>query len=90
MAKAAQDKALADLRDTFQGVECPTPLKHDRAGILKMAETLHFRRETSRENLAQRQEAIKDWLSPLKQQYGDVSKEFAIKPARHVVHAPAR
>ncbi len=67
-AKAAQEKALADLRDTFKALSADA-LKQSAPEFLRLAEqTFGKLQETAKGDLAQRQEAIKGLVEPLKQQ----------------------
>ena len=67
-AKAAQEKALADLRDTFKALSADA-LKQSAPEFLRLAEqTFGKFQETAKGDLAQRQEAIKGLVDPLKQQ----------------------
>jgi len=67
-AKAAQEKALADLRDTFKALSADA-LKQSAPEFLRLAEqTFGKFQETAKGDLAQRQEAIKGLVEPLKQQ----------------------
>jgi DNA recombination protein RmuC len=67
-AKAAQEKALADLRDTFKALSADA-LKQSAPEFLRLAEQSFGKfQETAKGDLAQRQEAIKGLVEPLKQQ----------------------
>jgi DNA recombination protein RmuC len=67
-ARAAQAKALADLRDTFKALSADA-LKQSAPDFLRLAEQSFGRlQETAKGDLAQRQEAIKGLVEPLKQQ----------------------
>jgi DNA recombination protein RmuC len=66
--KAAQEKALADLRDTFKALSADA-LKQSAPEFLRLAEQSFGRfQEVAKGDLAQRQEAIKGLVEPLKQQ----------------------
>jgi DNA recombination protein RmuC len=67
-AKAAQEKVLADLRDTFKALSADA-LKQSAPEFLRLAEQSFGKfQETAKGDLAQRQEAIKGLVEPLKQQ----------------------
>lgn len=67
-AKAAQEKALADLREAFRALSAEA-LKQSAPEFLRLAEqTFGKLQETAKGDLAQRQEAIKGLVEPLKQQ----------------------
>ena len=67
-AKAAQEKAQADLRDTFKALSADA-LKQSAPEFLRLAEQSFGKfQETAKGDLAQRQEAIKGLVEPLKQQ----------------------
>ncbi len=67
-AKAAQDKALADLRDTFKALSADA-LKQTAPEFLRLAEQSFEKFQvTAKSDLALRQEAIKGLVEPLKQQ----------------------
>ncbi len=67
-AKQAQDKALADLRDTFKALSADA-LKQTAPEFLRLAnETLGKYQESAKGDLAQRQEAIKTLVKPLEEQ----------------------
>jgi DNA recombination protein RmuC len=67
-AKAAQDKALLDLREAFKALSADA-LKATQPEFLRLAnETLSKFQETAKGDLAQRQESIKTLVEPLKQQ----------------------
>ena len=67
-AKAAQEKALNDLRDTFKALSADA-LRQSAPEFLRLAEqTFGKLQETAKGDLAQRQEAIKGLVEPLKQQ----------------------
>jgi DNA recombination protein RmuC len=71
-----QEKALADLRDTFKALSADA-LKQSAPEFLRLAEQsfgkLH---ETAKGDLAQRQEAIKGLVEPLKQQLETYQKNL--------------
>lgn len=63
-----QTKALADLRDTFKALSADA-LKQSAPEFLRLAEQMFGKfQETAKGDLAQRQEAIKTLVEPLKQQ----------------------
>ena len=67
-AKAAHEKALSDLRDTFKALSADA-LKQSMPEFLRQAEqSLGKLQEAAKGDLAQRQEAIKGLVEPLKQQ----------------------
>jgi DNA recombination protein RmuC len=67
-AKEAQDKALADLRETFKALSADA-LKESAPQFLQLAnETLAKFQETAKGDLATRQEAIAGLVQPLKEQ----------------------
>jgi DNA recombination protein RmuC len=67
-AKEAQDKALADLRETFKALSADA-LKQSAPQFLQLAnETLAKFQETAKGDLATRQEAIAGLVQPLKEQ----------------------
>ncbi|HOC54488.1 MAG TPA: DNA recombination protein RmuC [Verrucomicrobiota bacterium] len=69
-ARAAQEKALADLREAFQALSAEA-LKRTAPEFLRLAEQSFGKfQETAKGDLAQRQEAIKTLVEPLKQQLG--------------------
>lgn len=66
-AKLAQDKALADLRDTFKALSADA-LKQTAPEFLRLAnETLGRFQESAKGDLAQRQEAIQTLVKPLEE-----------------------
>jgi DNA recombination protein RmuC len=66
--KSLQEKALADLRDTFKALSADA-LKQSAPEFLRLAEqTFGKFQESAKGDLAQRQEAIKTLVEPLKQQ----------------------
>jgi DNA recombination protein RmuC len=67
-AKEAQDKALADLRETFKALSADA-LKESAPQFLQLAnETLGKFQETAKGDLATRQQAIATLVQPLKEQ----------------------
>lgn len=75
-AKAAQEKALADLRDTFKALSADA-LKQSAPEFLRLAEQSFGKfQETAKGDLAQRQEAIKGLVEPLKQQLESYQKNL--------------
>jgi DNA recombination protein RmuC len=75
-AKELQAKALADLRDTFKALSADT-LKQNAPEFLRLAEqTFGKFQETAKGDLAQRQEAIKTLVEPLKQQLESYRKQL--------------
>ena len=75
-AKAAQEKALADLRDTFKALSADA-LKQSAPEFLRLAEQSFGKfQETAKGDLAQRQEAIKTLVEPLKQQLETYQKNL--------------
>jgi DNA recombination protein RmuC len=75
-AKAAQEKALADLRDTFKALSADA-LKQSAPEFLRLAEQSFGKfQETAKGDLAQRQEAIKGLVEPLKQQLETYQKHL--------------
>lgn len=67
-ARQAQDKALTDLREAFKALSAEA-LKQTAPEFLRLAEqSLGKFQETAKGDLAQRQEAIKTLVEPLKQQ----------------------
>ena len=75
-AKTAQDKALADLRDTFKALSADA-LKQSAPEFLRLAEQSFGKfQETAKGDLAQRQEAIKGLVEPLKQQLETYQKNL--------------
>jgi DNA recombination protein RmuC len=66
--KLLQEKALVDLRDTFKALSADA-LKQSAPEFLRLAEQSFGKfQETAKGDLAQRQEAIKTLVEPLKQQ----------------------
>ena len=75
-AKTAQEKALADLRDTFKALSADA-LKQSAPEFLRLAEERFGKfQETAKGDLAQRQEAIKTLVEPLKQQLETYQKNL--------------
>jgi DNA recombination protein RmuC len=75
-ARSAQDKALADLRDTFKALSADA-LKQSAPEFLRLAEQSFGKfQETAKGDLAQRQEAIKGLVEPLKQQLETYQKNL--------------
>ena len=75
-AKAVQEKALNDLRDTFKALSADA-LKQSAPEFLRLAEQSFGRfQETAKGDLAQRQEAIKTLVEPLKQQLETYQKNL--------------
>ena len=74
--KAAQEKALADLRDTFKALSA-NALKQSAPEFLRLAEQSFGRfQEVAKGELVQRQEAIKGLVEPLKQQLETYQKNL--------------
>ena len=75
-AKELQAKALADLRDTFKALSADT-LKQSAPEFLRLAEQSFGKfQEAAKGDLAQRQEAIKTLVEPLKQQLESYRKQL--------------
>ena len=75
-AKVAQEKALADLRDTFKALSADA-LKQSAPEFLRLAEQSFGRfQEVAKGELVQRQEAIKGMVEPLKQQLETYQKNL--------------
>jgi DNA recombination protein RmuC len=75
-ARAAQEKALADLRDTFKALSADA-LKQSAPEFLRLAEQSFGKfQETAKGDLARRQEAIKGLVEPLKQQLETYQKNL--------------
>jgi DNA recombination protein RmuC len=75
-AKEIQAKALFDLRDAFKALSADA-LKQTHPEFLRLAgETFGKLRETASGDLAQRQEAIKGLVEPLKQQLESYQKRL--------------
>ena len=74
--RALQDKALADLRETFKALSADA-LKQTAPEFLRLAnETFGKFQESAKGDLAQRQEAIKVLVEPLKQQLETYQKRL--------------
>jgi DNA recombination protein RmuC len=74
--RVLQDKALADLRDTFKALSADA-LKQSAPEFLRLAEQSFGKfQETAKGDLAQRQEAIKGLVEPLKQQLETYQKNL--------------
>jgi DNA recombination protein RmuC len=75
-AKLAQEKALADLRDTFKALSADA-LKESAPEFLRLAEqTFGKLQESAKGDLAQRQESIKVLVEPLRQQLETYQKNL--------------
>lgn len=75
-AKELQTKALADLRDAFKALSADT-LKQSAPEFLRLAEQSFGKlQETAKGDLAQRQEAIKTLVEPLKLQLESYRKQL--------------
>jgi DNA recombination protein RmuC len=75
-AKATQEKAIAELRLAFQAMSAEA-LKQSAPEFLRLAEqTFGKFQETAKGDLAQRQEAIKGLVEPLKQQLETYQKNL--------------
>ena len=75
-AKAAQDKALVDLREAFRALSADA-LKQSAPEFLRLAEQSFGRlQESAKGDLAQRQESIKVLVEPLKQQLDTYQKRL--------------
>ena len=75
-ARVAQEKAVADLRDTFKALSADA-LKQSAPEFLRLAEQSFGKfQETAKGDLAQRQEAIKGLVEPLKQQLDSYQKRL--------------
>jgi DNA recombination protein RmuC len=74
--KSLQEKALADLRETFKALSADA-LKQSAPEFLRLAEQSFGKfQETAKGDLAQRQEAIKGLVEPLKQQLETYQKNL--------------
>ncbi len=74
--RALQDKALADLREAFRALSADA-LKQSAPEFLRLAEqTFGKFQETAKGDLAQRQEAIKGLVEPLRQKLDDYQKRL--------------
>jgi len=79
--RTMQDKALADLRDTFKALSADA-LKQSAPEFLRLAEQSFGKfQETAKGDLAQRQEAIKGLVEPLKQQLETYQKNLQTSSA---------
>ena len=75
-AKESQAKALTDLREAFKALSADT-LKQTAPEFLRLAEQSFGKfQETAKGDLAQRQEAIKGLVEPLKQQLDSYQKQL--------------
>jgi DNA recombination protein RmuC len=75
-AKEAQEKALADLRETFKALSADA-LKQSAPQFLQLAnETLGKFQETAKGDLATRQQAIATLVQPLKEQLESYQKRL--------------
>ncbi len=75
-AKAAQDRALADVREAFKALSADA-LRQTQPEFLRLAnETLAKFQETAKGDLAQRQQAIATLVEPLKQQLDTYQKRL--------------
>jgi len=75
-AKAAQEKAIGELRVAFQAMSAEA-LKQSAPEFLRLAEQSFGKfQETAKGDLAQRQEAIKGLVEPLKQQLETYQKNL--------------
>ena len=75
-AKEAQEKALGDLRDAFKALSADTLRELQPQFIDRVAVTVAKLQETAKGDLAQRQEAIKTMVEPLKQQLETYQKRL--------------
>lgn len=76
-AKAAQDKALADLREAFKALSADA-LKQTQPEFLRLAnETLGKFAESAKGDLSQRQEAIATLVKPLEEQLKTYQERLA-------------
>lgn len=74
--KTLQEKTLADLRDAFKALSADA-LKQSAPEFLRLAEqTFGKLQESAKGDLAQRQEAIKTLVEPLKQQLDNYQKRL--------------
>ena len=75
-AKVAQEKAIGDLREAFKALSADA-LKQSAPEFLRLAEERFGKfQETAKGDLAQRQEAIKGLVEPLKQQLETYQKNL--------------
>lgn len=80
-ARAAQERSLADLRDAFKALSAEA-LRQTAPEFLRLAEhSLGKFQETAKGDLAQRQEAIKVLVEPLKQQLETYQKNLQTSSA---------
>jgi DNA recombination protein RmuC len=75
-AKEAQEQALADLRAAFKAMSVDTLRELQPQFIERVTETVTKLQETAKGDLAQRQEAIKGLIEPLKQQLETYQKRL--------------
>ncbi len=75
-AQEAQEKALADLRAAFKALSVDTLRELQPQFIERVTETVAKLQETAKGDLAQRQEAIKGLVEPLKQQLETYQKRL--------------
>jgi len=75
-AREAQEKALADLRTAFKALSLDTLRELQPQFIERVTETVSKLQETAKGDLAQRQEAIKTLVEPLKQQLETYQKRL--------------
>ena len=76
-AKSAQEKALADLRDTFKALSADA-LKQSAPEFLRLAEQSFGKlQESAKGDLDKRQESIKTLVAPLKEQLETYQKRLA-------------
>jgi DNA recombination protein RmuC len=74
--KSLQEKALTDLRETFKALSADA-LKQSAPEFLRLAEQSFGKlQETAKGDLAQRQEAIKGLVEPLRQKLEDYQKRL--------------
>lgn len=74
--KSLQDKAIAELRDAFKALSADA-LKQSAPEFLRLAEQSFGKfQETAKGDLAQRQEAIKGLVEPLRQKLEDYQKRL--------------
>ncbi len=77
VAKVAQEKALADLRDTFKALSADA-LKQNAPEFLRLAEQSFGKlQETAKGDLEKRQESIKTLVAPLREQLETYQKRLA-------------
>ena len=75
-AREAQEKALADLRAAFKALSVDTLRELQPQFIERVTETVGKLQEAAKGDLAQRQEAIKTLVEPLKQQLETYQKRL--------------